>query len=128
MEVIDRTEKRSSIVDLVNSIVKQTFGRRFKGNYDHAFHSMVDGPEGLKEINRLAMIGRKKLLGFLCEYAGQLGSLYGPESDGSVIAVFPRYENIAKKYAELYKKETGRDVKIILTDKINPAEQNVLNV
>lgn len=119
MKRTDRTEKRSSIIDLVNPIVEQAFGRRFKGNYDFEDHSLFDGSTGLKEINRLCMIGKRRLLGLSCEYAGQLGSFRHQEADGSVIAVFPNYESAAKKYAELYKQKTGKEVQIILTQEIN---------
>lgn len=129
MEVMDRTEKRKSIVDLINPLIEQAFGKGFKGNYDHEFLSILDGPDGMKEVNGLRLIGRKKFLGLLYEYAGQLGSKLEPEeNDGSVIAVFPKYEPTARKYAKLYKQKTGKDVTIILTDAINPADKKVLSV
>lgn len=127
MKIIDRTEKRNSIVVLVNSLIQEAFGKGFKGNYDHAHHSLVDGPEGLKEVNSLRLVARKKF-GFLCQYAGQLGSKFSPESDGSTIAVFPSYEYAAMKYAELYKQKTGKDVKIVLTDVINPVTNDALDI
>ena len=123
MEIIDRTEKRSSIVDLVNPIVERAFGRGFKGNYDYAYDSITDGPEGLKEVNRLCMIGRKRFLSY--RIAGQLGDNHSVHF-GSVIAVYPRYESAAKIYANLYKEKTEEDVKIILTDRVNPANSSIL--
>ncbi len=128
MEVIDRTEKRSSIVDLVNPLIEEAFGKGFRGNYDYAEMSTMDGPSGLKEVNGLGLIGRKRMLGFVCEYAGQLGTRFGHDFDGSVIAVFPRYETEAKRYAELYEKNVGKPVKIILTDIVSPADKSILGL
>ena len=129
MEIIDRTEKRNSnsIVELVNPLVSQAFGRPFKGNCDYEFHrSLVSGPEGIKEIDRLCMIGRKRLFGLAGEFVGQLGTVNGEEMDGSRIAVFPHYVSEARKYAELYHAKTGRDVTVVVTDVINPSERKIL--
>jgi len=123
MEIIDRTEKRSSIVDLVNPIVEQAFGRGFKGNYDYAYDSITDGPEGLKAVNRLCMIGKKGFLFY--RIAGQLGDRHSVHF-GSVIAVYPGYESKAKNYANLYKEKTGEDVKIILTHRVSSKDSNIL--
>ncbi len=83
---MDQTEKfqlllKSSIVEMVNSILRESFGKGYKGNYIFEHYSFVDGPEGLEEIDRLCLIGKKGLI--LCKYVGQLGTNYGDESDGS---------------------------------------------
>jgi hypothetical protein len=107
---------------LVNLIIEQAFGKGFKGNYDYAYHS-GGSIEGLKEISRLCLIGRKKFSYYAS--IGQLGNRYYG-GDGSAIAIFQEHESEAKKYAELYRQNTGREVTIILTKKLNPLYRNLL--
>ncbi|MBU1051687.1 MAG: hypothetical protein KJ718_03980 [Nanoarchaeota archaeon] len=66
----------------------------------------------VKKVNRLGMT-TKLLLGFFpIRCAGGLG--ISTEDDGSVMLVFPKYIEKAKRYAKLYEQMFGRGVTISL--------------
>lgn len=110
-------------INEVNELIEKAFGKGYKGNYDYDYYGFFsDGqPRGLKEIDRLCLIGKKRLLGLSCSYAGQLGCHAGPEGDGSVIVVSREHKESAKEYARLYNQRTGKPVRIILDSRFLPS-------
>lgn len=104
-------------VGIVNPLIEKAFGEGFKGNYDICLGSK-------EEINSLLAVARKKFIGM--EVAGLVGHRQGSQADngghvydGSLIAVFPQYEEEAREYIRLYENKTGKEGTIIITDRLS---------
>jgi hypothetical protein len=121
MEITDKQENENwNLVERVNPLIEKAFGKGFKGNYDNVSVSTFCNHEGLKEVGRLAMIAKNGFVSY--RFAGELGA--SKEDDGSVIGVFLEYNKQAQKYADLYKKEFGKEVRVVFVDKISPSDTN----
>ena len=96
----------NNIVNLVNELIKASFGKQFRGDLRFAVDFLQDRDIVTieKELNA---IGRKKwpfILGILerWEYAGRFLA-----EDGSSLEVMPDYVMAAERYVQFYKKRTG---------------------
>ena len=102
-------------INSINRLVRENFGEKYSGNlfrWGYGTHFM--------KTDKLAVIGHKKFLGGLRESLNlgndvTIGRFESP--DGSVLRVLPEYVKQAKKYAESYERNFGREVKIILDNK-----------
>ena len=102
-------------LNLINRLVRESFGFGFKGNYDLdcLYSSEIDEPLIIQK-NRLEGILRRWWLPIpnffeFIDYAGRFVT-----SDGSKLEIGKKYREAANKYAELYEKEFGKKVEIIL--------------
>lgn len=105
MKSVNNIEKRNSIVSLVNSMIREAFGKGFKGNYTDR-HS--NGFSNVSESEKLGFIAKKGFLSY------KVAGTFSRAVDGSLIAIFPDYESCAKKYARLYKEKTGKSVEVVI--------------
>lgn len=123
MEIIDKTDQeareRRQNLDLVNRLVRETFGKRFRADYSEQFDLGNPCVIGIDlRHDRLGLIGKKGGFGGYV-IAGQAGGFFTPNADGSTIAVVPDFKVQALKYAAAYKHATGRDVTVLITDNFN---------
>ena len=117
-------DKYTSFVNKINSLIEESFGPKYRGNYSvSTFSAGSDG--SLDKKNSLEFIARPF---FLIDpsggagVAGLIGNGGENPSDGSVIAVRKdkkKYVEAAEKYAKLYKENFGKDVDIIYVKKFS---------
>ncbi len=96
-------EKSHPFRKKINELVRESFGFGFKGDYQ-TLASFVDGPDVIRG-KHAGLIFRSRI--HKSVVAGEFISL-----EGDSLRVFPKYLDSAKRYAELYKKETGKEVTI----------------
>lgn len=109
----------SEFVKTINTLVTQSFGRFYRGNYK-ILGGTIDG--SLAIADDLLVIAKKFTLldpQFGGGVAGLLGSEEISNPDGSVVVVLKRFEKKAKKYARLYEDAYGKRVDVILADKFD---------
>jgi len=122
----NRNDSYVGFTEEINKIVKKSFGLFYRGDY-----MVVGGIDGsLSKTNRLEFIARPSFLDpqFGCGVAGLLGDGGRNKSDGSVIIIRgdkKKYLNSAKKYAEIYQHEFGKEVQI---KKVQSFEDLILGV
>ena len=95
-------------LNLINRLVKESFGKQFNANRDYDV-DWETGDAEVEKTNYAKDIVKKSLFGFLVFYAGEF-----QKSDGSKIEVFDSYEKNAIKYASLYEAATGKKVSIFV--------------
>ncbi len=101
--------RKAEIVERVNALVQDSFGHYNRGDY-HIISGGLSGGTLEKRKDCLEVVASKTWFGDPSMGAGVKGVL---NANGSVIAVLKKYEAKAKKYAELYRQEFGRRVKVI---------------
>ncbi len=113
MKKLESIKERKSIVDLVNPLVKQSFGEKFKGNYDYGRCTIMRRPNIGKTLSGdLHIIAKSCFLGFFVEIAGFFVKGEKEKIDGSNLEVNEEYRSAAMKYAKLYEAERGKKVTI----------------
>lgn len=111
--------------NLVNKLVRKSFGLFWSGDWHPGTNLYRTVPWRSDELN---CVGRRKYFSFdyclmppldlpllffgafiapICKGAGRF-----LKKDGSKLRVKPEYISCAQKYAELYKRETGKEVEI----------------
>ena len=96
----------------VNALIKKSFGRFYRGNY-HIVGGGLSGGTLFERTDYLEVLASKMAwLGFGDPSMG-VGVKGIFNADGSTIAVLKKYERQAKKYAELYQQEFGKEVRMI---------------
>lgn len=96
----------------VNALIKKSFGRFYRGNY-HIVGGGVSGGALIEKQDSLATLASKMAwLGFGDPSMG-VGVKGVFNADGSIVVVLEKYEYQAKKYAELYHQEFGKEVRVI---------------
>mgnify|MGYP001574405736 FL=1 len=115
LEDISKPEEKLPQINLINRLIQESFGRKYAGNLLRWYVGTH-----LWGTNKLAVIGHKKFLGGLRESLGlgsdeTIGRFESP--DGSVLRVLPEYVEQAKRYAESYERNLGKEVKVILDNK-----------
>ena len=98
-------EKVHPLRNKINELVRESFGFGFKGDYQ-TLASITDGPDVIRG-KHVGLIFRSRI--YKSIIAGEFTSL-----EGNSLRVFPKYIELAKRYAELYKKEIGKEVTIDL--------------
>lgn len=93
-------------LELINDLVRESFGRRWKGNY--MISEAGFGDLKLGEVPFPNIIGKR---GWFREYrAGRLSN------EGQSIHVHPDYKEQGEKYARLYEETTGHPSDVIVSD------------
>ena len=115
----------SSLVKIVNGMIKKSFGRNFFGNHDPIIDPLcmdqIRGPE-LKYISRRTWLP----IPFLCEDYEMIGEFQ--KKDGSRMMVKEQYAESAKKYARLYEQAYGKKAEIILVKPVEHEGRYTLEV
>jgi len=96
-------------VIFVNRWLRETFGRRYVGNF--GFNSNYS--PSFYPVNKLELIVLKRILRDP-ELIGRFDA-----EDGSQIRVPPQYSAQAMNYALVYEKRTGKEVEVILDEYAN---------
>lgn len=97
-------------IERVNSLIRKSFGRFYRGNY-RILGGGISGGE-LLSMNRLQVIASKATwLGFGDPAMG-VGVKGLLSTDGSRIVAIKNSESSARKYADLYRQEFGREVQV----------------
>lgn len=101
--------QKKATIKCVNNLVKKAFGKHFFGNHcpiiDELGADQIRG-EKLERISKRTWLPLPWILETYIS-AGEFTA-----EDGSSLKVYPEYFSQAKKYAELYKQETGKNVSI----------------
>lgn len=138
MKIVRKTKVADEFVETINRIISESFNGHFlnkgyRGDYKAGLNTsgseLLDGQ--LMEAQDLHTIARPTWgdTHYLSGVAGILGCSEVPHPDGSVIVVLyqpsfkdillkrktTRYERAAMKYAELYERDFGKEVKVILS-------------
>ena len=108
-------EKVTHMLDEVNPLVKEAFGKRCKGNFLNISSDMI-------ETDRLEVIIDRgighPLWGYLPFFFPKAIGKFDSK-DGSSIRVMPEYREQAKRYAESYKEKFEKEVTIIIDNQAN---------
>ncbi len=104
--------------DLVNRLVKKSFGIMFRGDWANEIDSFDDRIEKADNPNQIA-----KRFWFPIPYVLEMWKYAGKftNNEGSALTVTPDFRIEAEKYCQLYKIETGKDVEVFYSDKIELA-------
>jgi len=121
MKVIDELSDKKERVDLINNLVCESFGKRFKGN-GHSPSLGVPGTLGehwdfkffVTNEHSLDVLVKKGFIGWT-----SVGLF---NEDGSSLKVLPEYLGAAKQYATMYESEFGKSVEIETVEKIRVDE------
>lgn len=99
--------KTKEITDIVNGLLKRSFGVGVSGDWEGKYPKNYFGigrtSDGLKYIGRNLGV-----------YIKKMGEFVDPS--GAVLKVYPKYKKRAEEYAKLYKEKFGKDVTIELME------------
>lgn len=112
-QILLKRQDRKNLTNKVNSLLNKTFNIFNKVRGDYIVHYDF-GPNGdtsviLNENKSLQDVVTIYLFGAKVKHIGQFS-----KKDGSEIKIRPEYFEQAEKYAKLYEKEYGKEVKISL--------------
>ncbi|MDD5650158.1 MAG: hypothetical protein PHF86_07060 [Candidatus Nanoarchaeia archaeon] len=102
-----------NIVKIVNNLVQESFGKRFRGDWNNSVDMFCQDKIGKGTLN---LIGRRLWypLPYIFEKWEYLGRF--TSEDGSRLKVFEDYVEEAKKYVQLYKEKIGKDAQFVIVE------------
>lgn len=108
----EKEKKQIDTFTLVKHLIRKSFGDGFLPNL-----SCIVNKEGtgFQAVDRLEEIGAIRRISSGNVITDMLCPGFFTKQDGSALIVNKKYESQAKKYVELYEKETGKSVYIEFT-------------